>query len=139
MISNFDLTNALTNAKTVADFNDIFEGDVKVRLGCYSDIVKVRGYDGYVSTDTIAHNVLKVCNRKTYTQGSIELAGYLAEKVFLPLKDLIESPDNQCAFYQVAALIRFSWSKSAHPDFGNSIALKHAVILGWLDEKYKTY
>ena len=51
------LSFVLARATTVNQLNDIFTGDVKVKLGCLGDSVSVMGYQGAVSTDAIANKI----------------------------------------------------------------------------------
>lgn len=129
-----NLSQAITKAKSIADLNDIFVSKVNVQLGWANDSVTIEGYQGAVTTDFIAHRVLNLSNSET--EDSKRLANFLAKKVFIPLKNLVESPENQCSPYQLMALTRIGWTPPQFPEFGRSVALKHAMVLGLLDRKY---
>lgn len=128
------LSHAITKAKSIAELNDIFINKVNIQLGWANDKVTVEGYEGSVSTDFIANLVLNLSDSET--GDSKRLASFFAEKVFIQLKHLVDSPENQCSPYQLAALTRLIWTPPQAPEFGNSIALKHAMVLGNLDRKY---
>lgn len=129
------LSDALSKAKSITDLNDIFAHEVDVQIGCMNDIVTVDGYEGSVTTDAIAQKVMR-SSPEWETDDSTQLATYLAEKVFTPLRNLVEAPKNRCAAYQIVALTRIGWTPPPAPQFGKSIALKHAMVLGMLDSKY---
>lgn len=131
------LSQAITKAKSIDDFNTIFENNVVIQLGWVNDKVTVQGYQGTVTTDLIAQCVLKVSSSET--KDSKKLATLLAMKVFTPLKNLVEAPENQCVPYQIAALTRIGWTPRPASEFGRSIALKHAMVLGLLDIKYANW
>ena len=133
-----DLSQVITKAKSVADLNEVFAHNVNVKLGWLNDIVTVEGYEGAVSTDFIARRVVSVRRGLEITEDSKQLAKFLAEKVFAPLTNLVESPENCCSLYQLTALTRMTYTPPQEPEFGCSIALKHAMILGLLDQKYTT-
>ncbi|NGX60024.1 MAG: hypothetical protein KR126chlam3_01186 [Chlamydiae bacterium] len=124
---------ALGKCKSISDCNDIFDGGVKVQLKYLNDSVTVEGYEGSVTTDSIANKITTFGFIET--EDSKRLAGSLAKKVFIPLKKLVEAPENQCSLYQLAALTRIGWTPPPASEFGGSIALKHAMALGFLDEK----
>ncbi len=131
------LNHAINKAKSIPELNDIFENTVNITLGCINDVVTIQGYEGVVNTDFLARKVMSVWfSGIEGSQDSRVLAGYLAEKVFAPLRDLVEAPGNQCALYQLAALTRIGWTPPQAPKFGRSVALKHAMVLGLLDRKF---
>lgn len=128
------LSQALEKANAVSDLYDIFVAyEVEVKIHCLSDSVRVKGYEGTVSTDEIARKISEL--GFVNTQESLHLAESLATKIFLPLKELVEDPENRCALYQLVALTRIGWTPPPTREFGGSIALKHAMCLGFLDEK----
>ena len=131
------LSEAITKAKSVTELRDVFANDVNIELGRITDAVTVKGYEGSVTTDFIARKVSGSFFRAEKEEGSKELAVSLAKKVFTPLRSLVESRQNRCSFYQVAALTRIGWTPPPAPEFGDCTALKHAMILGCLDDKYK--
>ena len=136
------LSQVITKAKSAADLNDIFENNVNVQLGWVNDTVTVERYTGSVTTDFIARCIIArfiVDRGDSQTEDCKRLAKLLAEKVFIPLKNLVESPDNQCSLYQLTALTPISWTPQPAPEFGKSIALKHAMVLGSLDQKYMNW
>lgn len=128
-----DLQQALTKATTVTEFIDIFKNDVKVTLGWVNDQVTIDGYQGSVTTDFIARRIVLLNQLKT--EDSATLRWNLAVKVFFPLKNLVESPENQCSLYQLTALTRIFWTWAPAQQFGRSIALKHAMVLRILDHE----
>ncbi len=131
------LSLAITKAESVAEFRDIFAKNVEITLGCMNDVVTVDGYEGSVSTDVIANKVIGSFSNAETEDGSKQLATLLATKVFIPLKTLVESRRNRCSSYQLIALTRIEWAKSPSHEFGRSVALKHAMVLGFLDKKYR--
>ena len=130
------LWRAINKAKSITELNDIFENAVTITLGCINDVVIIQGYEGAINTDFIARKVASVWSSGIEeSQDSQVLARYLAEKVFAPLRDLVESTENQCSLYQLAALTRIAWTPPQAPEFGHSVALKHAMVLGFLDRR----
>jgi adenine/guanine phosphoribosyltransferase-like PRPP-binding protein len=130
------LSNVIAKAKDVSELCDVFTNNVQIELGYASDIVTVKGYDGSVSTDTIARKIMEDSIWRPKQERSKELAALLAAKVFLPLKNLVESRQNQCTLYQMAALTRILWTPPPADEFGKSVALKHAIALSALDQRY---
>ncbi len=108
-----------SQAKSLSELIDIFEKEVNVQLGFVNDKVTIEGYSGWVTTDFIARQMFGVS--KSQTTDTEGLAKILAEKVFIPLKNLVESPENQCVLYQLTALTRICWTPPQAPEFGNSI------------------
>jgi hypothetical protein len=132
-----DLFQAMTKATSIAELNDIFENNVKVELGWVNDRVTVDGYQGVVTTDFIAGRALRLSpSPNNLTSESAHLAELLLSKVFRPLKNLVESPENRCTFYQFVAFTRISWTPPPVAEFSRSAALKHAMVLGCLDNQY---
>lgn len=133
-----NLSSVLNSTKTISGIAQIFELDVKVELGCLTDSVTIKGYKGAVTTDAVMQTVGFVCNIDPESLSKARLAKLLAKKIFKPLRVLVEAPENQCRLYQLTALSRWC-SRAQAPEFGTSVALRHAMILGFLDEKYKTW
>lgn len=114
----------------IDDLNNIFDRIVDVKLGYYNDQVSVEGYTGTVTTDVIARKIMKLGFVNTLE--SKRLANSLTEKVFKPLKELVEAPENYYSLYQITALTRIAWTPDPEEEFGKSVALKHAMALGFL-------
>ncbi|MEM1283102.1 MAG: hypothetical protein AAGG81_06065 [Chlamydiota bacterium] len=132
-----ELNNALEKAKSYSELNDIFENNVDVKLGFLNDEVSVTGYEGTVTTDYIARRIMDLYKQPAKSdEESRKLASLLEDKVFLPLKDLVEAPENHCSLYQVSALARVIWTPPPAQQFGHSIALKHAMVLRVLERAY---
>lgn len=123
---------AINKAHTVAEFGEIFSKNVQVRLNWFSDSVTIEGYEGAVTTDFIASKIMRTFDWRPSDEKK-QLARLIANKVFLPLRELVEAPENQCLPYQLIALKRVTFTPPAAPEFGNSIALKHAMVIGCLD------
>ena len=130
-----NLSDALSKANSIGDLDKIFAHTTTVQLGWMNDIVTVDGYKSSVTTDFIARQVMQFAPRLN-TEDSKRLATCLAEKVFTPLRKLVEAPENGCATYQVFALSRIGWTPPPAPQFGQCVALKHAMVLGMLDSNY---
>lgn len=134
------LSQAIENADVVK-LLDIFSSEkITVKLEIFNDRVKVRGYKSSVTTDFIANQLIRIGRsyaRIYQKQECEELATLFAEKVFSPLQALVESPDNLCHPYQIAALTRINWLPPRTQTFGTSTALRHSVTLKLLDpDKY---
>lgn len=132
------LSQAIANASSVGQIREIFaRREVEISLNCMSDIVTVEGYEGSVTTDFIAKKIMESFFIIETEKESKTLAALLAEKIFIPLKHIVECRRGRWYFYQLTALKRASWISPQAPEFGSSIALKHAMVLGFLDEKYR--
>lgn len=125
------LSIALATATTLTELNHIFANNVEVSVGCISDSVTVNGYEGDVSTDVIARTISQL--GFVDTDESHRLADTLADKVFLPLKVLVE--DQRCSLYKITTLTRLVYTPPSAVEFGTSIALKHAMCLGLLNQR----
>lgn len=132
-----NLSEVIVEAMSIARLNEIFVGEVNVQLGWVNDSVTIEGYEGAITTDFIAYRVLNLSGAET--EDSKRLANLLEEKVFTPLKILVESPENQYSLYQLIALTRVGWTPPQSSEFGSSWALKHAMVLGLLDRKYANW
>jgi hypothetical protein len=132
------LSQAIANAKSVGQVSEIFAiREVKIFLNCMSDTVTVEGYEGSVTTDFIAQKIMNSFFSIEIEKESKRLASLLTEKIFIPLKHMVECRRSRWYFYQLTALTRASWMSPQSSEFGSSIALKHAMALGFLDEKYR--
>ena len=134
------LSEAITKAVSSAEFNDIFAKKVEVQIDGARDKVTIEGFEGAVTTDFIARCVFdQVGYKEPNSENSKRLAKDLDDKVFMPLKTLVDSPEQRCSLYWLTSLIRIVWPSSPEPKFGYAIALRHAMILGRLDEQYCTW
>lgn len=131
------LSEVLLKAKSVGDFNEIFDKSIQVQLGWFEDEVTVNGYRGTVTTDFVAQRILSLSDENT--EESRRLAASLMSKVFMPLKNLVEAPENRCSLYQVSALMRMCWVPRPAVVFGTSVALRHAMVVGVLDPRYASW
>ncbi len=129
------LMHAVKEAKTIEDLNRIFTcNSVDIQIYALMDTVRVSGYVGTISTDVIANKIstYSVSSGALNTIESEKLADTIATKVFHPLKDLVKET-SWCSCY---GWHRVGYTPNPVPEFGNSIALKHAMTLSHLSSRY---
>ena len=126
-----NLSDALTQATSIQDFSFILEKKVSVQLGLKKETVFIEGYEGSVEADDLAHYVVNLS--QVETEDSKKLAGLLAEKIFVPLKSLSDAKEASDSSNQIEAV---EFTSFQLPQTSESIAYKHAMVLGVLDSKF---
>jgi hypothetical protein len=131
-----NLSTALSNAITLTELLEIFDNDIEVKIAYINDQVTVKNYACNITTYQIAHKIMTITRTLKGDKLAPLLGKCLAEKVFHPLKVLVESTSNYCSLYQISALTRVAWIPPPANEFGDAVALKHAMVLSFLDSTY---
>ncbi len=129
------LADAIMNCGTCGDFSEIFkDNEVYVEIDTWwgEDSVTVNGYEGAVTTDFVAQQMIsKFSCTKNEKTAAIELADVIDEKIFNSLKKRIRKleKDNcmSTLVYRIRSLHRMGYSPSNINLTGGDYLLQHSA------------
>ena len=137
------LEAVMNQSQTCEEFCSIFNPKVSVQIDAFwgVDSVSIEGYQGTVTTDFIASQIMKKFGREIkedQEESALKLAELLKGKVFIPLRQYVKKLDKYNCWlsitYKIRNCTRIGWTPEDFELTHGYYVLKHSMCIMVLDK-----